>query len=152
MALPTSPLSLGRRLWLVALTGLPFALFKVGGGMAAAEDVHPYVGFAFVAWGVLDGLLNVAVLAAPVHVSFCFLSNLGRFLDGRWPRPGHEQLFLAIDTFATFAIVASMIWFNRTARLAEPMPTLWTLAVIGNILGVGMERVWQSVLQRQSAA
>lgn len=148
---PTS-LPIGRRLWMVLLTGLPFAIFKFGGGLAAMEDVHPVLGATFAVWGVLDAVLNLAVLVAPERLSFCVLSNLGRMLDRRWPRPGLEELLLAVDTLATFLIVSTMIWFGRSSRLPEPLPALWTLCVIANILGVGIERVWQARLHRRAGS
>lgn len=146
----STSLPTGRRLWMVLFTGLPFAVFKFGAGLAAAQDIHPVVGGAVMVWGALDALLNVAVLFAPVPVSFCALSNVGRLLDRRWPRPGHEDLLLAIDTLATFLIAATMIWFGRMATLPSPWPRLWAVCVIANTVGVGLERVWYARAPRQT--
>jgi hypothetical protein len=136
--------SLGRRLWAALLTGIPFGVFKIGGGLAAAVDVHPVVGGAFVVWGILDVALNLAAIVWPGALSYCALSNLGRVLDRRRGPRGREQLLLACDTLAAFAIVSSMIWTGRIAALPRPMVTVWEVAVIANILAVGVERVWLS--------
>jgi hypothetical protein len=136
--------ALGRRLWAALLTGIPFGVFKIGGGLAASHDIHPAVGAAFLLWGALDVALNLAAIAWPGAVSYCALSNLGRLLDRRRGAPGREQLLLAVDTFFAFAVVASMIWTGRIAALPRPMVTVWESSVIGNILGVGVERVWLS--------
>jgi hypothetical protein len=141
--------ALGRRLWAALLTGIPFGVFKIGGGLAARHDVHPLVGAAFLLWGALDVALNLAAIAWPRAVSYCALSNVGRLLDRRDGVPGREQLLLAVDTFFAFAIVASMIWTGRIATLPRPLVSVWEIAVIANILGVGVERVWWSWRERR---
>jgi len=144
----STSLTTGRRLWMVIFTGLPFAMFKFGAGLAAWQDIHPVVGGTVMVWGVIDALLNVAVLFAPVPVSFCALSNIGRLLDRRWPRPGHEDMLLAIDTLLTFVIASTMIWFGRMATLPSPLPKLWAVCVIANMVAVGLERVWSARMPR----
>jgi hypothetical protein len=134
---------LKRRLWAALLTGIPFGVFKIGGGLAAANDIHWLVGAFFVLWGASDVLLNVAAVASPNHVSYCLLSNIGRRLD-RAKRGTTERLLLAVDTLMSFGIVTSMIWTGRIASLPHPVIKVWELAVIANILGVGIDRVWQS--------
>jgi hypothetical protein len=101
-----------------------------------------------VAWGALDVLLNLAAILWPRSVGYCLLSNLGRRLGRRAERPMLERRLLAIDTLLSFAIVATMIWFGRIASLPRPMVKLWELAVIANVLGVGIERVWRSWRER----
>jgi len=136
--------ALGRRLWAALLTGIPFGVFKLGGGLAAQHDIHPLVGLAFLVWGGLDVALNLGAVVWPRAVGYCALSNLGRLLDRRGGARGREQLLLAVDTFCAFAVVASMIWTGRIATLPRPMVTVWEVAVIANILAVGVERVWLS--------
>ncbi len=48
--------------WMVLSTGMPFALFKFGGGLIAARDIHAAVGVCLMAWGVSDAILNLTVL------------------------------------------------------------------------------------------
>ena len=137
----------GRRLWEVALTGLPYAVFKVGGGLAAYHDLHPAIGVAVMGWGTIDAVLNVVSLVLPSRVAHCVLSNVGRAIDRRPRAGGFEQIGLAMDTLSALAIVATMIGFGRITTLPEPVQRIWGLSVIANILGVGIDRVWRSVRQ-----
>jgi len=133
-----------RRVWSVALTGVPFGVFKIGGGVAAWTDLHPVIGLTFVLWGVADILLNLLSVPFPRQISHCLLSNLGRRLDRAARAGSREQLLLAVDTLAAFAVVSSMLWFGRIATLPAALVAAWELSVIANILGVGLERVWRS--------
>ncbi len=141
--------SFGRRLWAVLFTGIPFAVFKLGGGLAAAQDIAPALGVAIVVWAGIDVLLNGLALVWPRRFAFCLLANLGRLIDRRGGG-GHEQFWLAVDTLLAFAIVASMIWFGRTATLPGEVIAAWELAVIASVLGVGVQRVWDSYRQRRA--
>jgi hypothetical protein len=126
--------TLGRRLFSAAFIGLPYALFKIGGGLAAAADVDVAVGALFIAWGGADLLLNFAALVWPRRVGYCVLSTLGR-------RVGAERQLLAVDAFLSGAIIATMILLGRSGRLPAPAPLIWQLAVVGHILGVGVDRL-----------
>jgi hypothetical protein len=128
----------------VLLTGIPFGVFKVGGGIIARADLGPALGTAVALWGVTDILLNLATLLWPHAVSPCVLSNLGRWLDRRSGKPERETLGLALDTLLSFSVVATVIWFRRLASLPPPMIRAWEVAVIANVMGAGVERVWQA--------
>jgi hypothetical protein len=128
-------------------TGIPFAVFKLGGGLAARDDVAPVLGYAIMGWGVLDLVLNLAWVLAPARFSPCAASWVGRLLD-RASMRGFETLGLAVDTLLAFAIVATMIWFERTAVLPPPLPLVWRVAVIASVLGAGIERIWSWSRQR----
>ena len=142
-------LSTRHRIWAALLTGVPFAVFKIGGGLAAAEDLSPALGALLLLWGALDLLLNGLWVLAPHQAAHCLLSNLGRQLDRRLGRSGLEQVGLAVDTLAAFAIVSTMLWFGRIGELHPLMVRAWELAVIANILGVGLQRVWRSIRERR---
>jgi hypothetical protein len=143
--------TLGRRLWAVAFTGFPYSVFKVGGGLAAWEDIGAPVGLAFVTWGGLDVVLNLLALVAPRRLSFCLLSTLGRLVDGGRSQRRREQLGLAIDTLLSFSIVASMIWLDRVGGLPRLWVDLWEAAVIASVLGGGVQRVWDAWSHEASA-
>jgi hypothetical protein len=146
-----SPEPLAARLRAALLTGVPFGIFKIGGGWAAWHDLHPAVGAVFMAWGAIDVALNLAAVIHPRRVSYCLLSNAGRLLDHR--RTGAtEQLLLALDTLLSFGIVSSMILAHRMAALPPVMVRVWELAVVANILGVGVGRVnasWEQHRQKR---
>lgn len=136
---------LGRRLWRVLLTGLPYGVFKAGAGIAAWEDVHPAAGVAMMLWGLTDVLLNLLHVAFPRRVSYCVLSNIGLVLDRGRAGGRAEAVALALDTLLSFAIVATMIWFGRLSGLPKGVLTCWELAVISNVLGVGVERLYSAL-------
>jgi hypothetical protein len=138
-------------LWAVVLTGIPYGVFKIGAGLAAYEDVAPSVGVLVVIWGVIDIGLNLASVPWGRQVSHCLLSNIGRQLDRRRGHGGHEQLYLAVDTLLSFAIVATMIWFDRVGSLPTWVVSTWELSVIATVLGAGVERVWRSAQQHRAA-
>lgn len=147
---PPAQWDAARRSWAVFLTGIPFGVFKVGGGVIAHHAGHPWVGGVVVAWGVLDTVLNVLSLFFARTFSPCALSNLGRWLEGPRDAGRRELLGLAVDTFLSFSIVATVIWFRRLGSLPPPMIRAWEIAVIANVMGAGIERVWQA--RRPSAA
>ncbi|MBI4953381.1 MAG: hypothetical protein HY908_15230 [Myxococcales bacterium] len=131
-----------RRSWAVLLTGIPFGIFKVGGGLIAYEDLHPAVGGVVVAWGLVDLVLNVLSLFFARTFSPCVLSNLGRHLETSKQEGSRELLGLAVDTLFSFSIVATVIWFRRLGSLPPAMIRVWEIAVIANVMGAGLERVW----------
>lgn len=141
--------SLRRRLWDVAMTGVPFGVFKLGFGVFLHGHA-PALGALIVAWGVLDVALNVVAAALPA-VSFCVLSNVGRALDARSPQGGWEALLLAVDTLLSFAIVAFMIGFTLLPGLPAALRRTWDVAVVMNVLAAGLERVWVTARARAAA-
>lgn len=133
-----------RRAWAALLTGVPFGVFKVGGGLIARGDVHASLGLMVALWGAIDIFLNFLSVVVPRAVSPCALSNVGRLLDGRDGGGRREMFGLALDTLLSFTIVATVIWFRRLASLPPAMIRVWEVAVIANVMGAGLERVWQA--------
>lgn len=126
-----------RRAYDALLTGIPFGVFKVAAGWTLAEGL-PAVGAFVAVWGLLDIALNLLAVLAPGRFSWCVLSNLGRRRGPAW-----EDRFLAVDTFLSFAIVASMIGLHLLADLPPVLSQAWDVAVIGNVLGVGLDRMYR---------
>jgi hypothetical protein len=141
--------SLGRRLWAAALTGIPFGVFKVGTGWYVYASINPVLGLAFVAWGIVDILLNIISVPLPGSVSYCLLSNIGRRIDVHTGRQNSEHILLAVDTLFTFVVVAGMIWFRHLSLLPAVLGRLWDISVVCNVVGVGAERLWRAIHQRR---
>jgi hypothetical protein len=135
--------NLGRRVWATALTGIPFGIFKLGAGWYLSEvaGVGP-LGVLLIGWGALDILLNVLSVPLPRHIAYCALANLGRIADRGRTDPRFERTLLAVDTLLAFLIVATMIWFRLLPELPLVLGRVWDVAVVCNIVGVGVERVW----------
>ena len=137
--------SLGRRTWATILTGVPFAIFKLGAGAYLHSHVSAGLGVALITWGALDMLLNGLSLVAPATFSYCVLSNVGRQVDRRRSGArGWEPVCLALDTLLAFIIVATMIWFRLFPELPPLLARIWDGAVVANVVGVGVERVWRT--------
>ena len=137
--------SLGRRLWATALTGIPFGIFKLGAGVWLSTEYSYALGVALLVWGALDIALNLIAIPFPKRFSYCLLSNLGRLLERRpaTVRPW-EAVSLALDTLLAFLIVSAMIWLRLLPELPPVMGRVWDVAVVANIVGVGVERLWRT--------
>jgi|LSQX01.1.fsa_nt_gb multisubunit Na+/H+ antiporter MnhF subunit len=127
-----------RRAYDAVLTGIPFGIFKFGTGWLLGGE-SPVLGAVVAVWGALDIILNLLAVVFPVHFSWCVLSNLGRHLGPRW-----EDRLLALDTFIAFAIVSTMIGFRLLSGLPSVLGRVWDVAVICNVMGVGVDRLYRS--------
>lgn len=139
----------GRRLWIVTLTGIPFAVYKMGFGWYEFHHAYPAIGVAAMIWGAVDMGLNVVALVFPKIMGVCLLANIGRWLDRLSGNVFWEGVLLAIDTTAAFLIVSVMIWFGRVPLSPQWAADTWNVAVIGNILSVGLEQLYRAVWKRE---
>ncbi|MGK7875604.1 MAG: hypothetical protein AB4426_20585 [Xenococcaceae cyanobacterium] len=138
----------GRRLWSAALTGIPFAVYKMGFGWWEFHHDYPALGVAAMIWGAVDMGLNILAVPLSKIVSVCFLANVGRWLDRASGKIFWEGVLLAIDTTAAFLIVSVMIWFGRLPLSPQWTANVWNMAVIGNILSVGLEQLYRAIRKR----
>jgi hypothetical protein len=132
-----------RRLVDVVLTGFPFAVYKAGTGTVLIPLGYPIIGGIFLAWGIVDFIMNLLGLVMPKRVAICSLAGIGRLMPGKqavW----HERM-LAIDMFFSFSIVAMMLWFGGLALLDPRLGKVWNLAVVLNVMGAGATRVYDSM-------
>lgn len=127
-----------RRAYDAILTGIPFGIFKFGTGWLLSAH-HPIPGGIVMVWGALDIVLNGLAVVFPSSFSWCVLSNLGRHLGPRW-----EDRLLALDTFIAFGIVSTMIGFRLLSGLPPVLGRVWDFAVICNVMGVGVDRLYRS--------
>jgi predicted membrane-bound mannosyltransferase len=125
-----------RRIFEAAVTGLPFCIFKFSAGWLIASAGNKFLGWLVMGWAAVDLAFNLAALMTE-RVSVCLLSNVGRWTGNR----RGEDLFLALDTFLSFAIVAALIGFRLIRQMPDPWLSLWDLAVVLNVLGAGLARV-----------
>lgn len=127
-----------RRAYDALLTGVPFGIFKVAAGWTLGIHV-PVLGVLVILWGAVDILLNVLAIAAPGQISYCLLSNLGRRRGEIW-----EDRGLALDTFLSFAIVATLIGFQLLPSLPQMLWAAYDASVIANVLGAGLDRLYRA--------
>ena len=142
---------LGRRIWTALLTGVPFAVYKFSFGWYEFHHDHSVLGIVAMTWGIIDLAINVMAALFPKMFSWCLLANIGRWLDRVARKTFWENFLLAIDTTASFLIVSIMIWFWRLPLEPMLLAQVWNLAVIANILSVGIEQIYQSARDRQPA-
>lgn len=135
LSLPAARL---RRAYDALLTGVPFGIFKVGAGWCLGL-AFPLLGVMVMLWGALDIVLNLLAVAVPGQFSYCLLSNLGR-------RRGEacEDRLLALDTFLSFGIVATLIGFKLLPSLPPALGLAYDFSVIANVLGAGLDRLYRA--------
>ena len=138
----------GRRIWLSVLTGLPFGIYKFGFGWFEFHQGHVIVGGAAMIWGVVDIGINLVAVPFPGRLSWCLLSNLGRLVDRCREGKNWEKVLLGVDTTASFLIVSIMIVLGRLPLEPPVLGGLWNLAVVGNVMAVGLEQLYRAVSDR----
>ena len=138
------------RLLEIVTVGFPFGAFKILTGMVVASFAHCTVpGWALVGLGGVDLLLNLIALLfeivgrvspLPYCVSEWALVRLGS------GRRSWRQLGLSLDAMLAFTLVAAMIGLGWLARLPGEAMGVWSLSVVFNVLGAGLGRLAESVL------
>jgi hypothetical protein len=133
------------RLWVlveVFTVGLPFCAFKVltGGWLFRMPSLAP-VGAVLVALGGVDALLNSVnagslILWRRRALPVCGLHFLAQRLG-----PTFADLGLGVDALLSFSLVALMVACGAIATLPGPGATLWSVAVVANVLGAGVLRL-----------
>jgi hypothetical protein len=141
----------GRRVWVAALTGIPFAVYKMGFGWYEFHHDHSSIGVLAMIWGAIDIALNIFALPFPKIVGVCLLANVGRWFDRLTGKNFWEGVLLAIDTTAAFLIVSVMIWFGRVPLSPQWAADAWNVAVISNVLSVGLEQLYRAIWKRQDS-
>ncbi len=139
----------GRRLWTAALTGIPFGIYKMGFGWYEYHHAHPAIGIAAMIWGAIDIILNILSVPLPKTVAWCLLANIGQWIDHTVKKKIWKNFLLAVDTTASFLIVAVMILFGRLPLEPELMGQIWNVAVVCNILSVGLEQLYRAVSYKE---
>lgn len=132
----------------ILTVGLPFCVFKLSAGAIAlgAPTLAP-LGYALLALGAIDAVLNlvnlIALVAAHRRVSGVCLADVA--LRGR------GDLGLAIDVFLSFALVAVVIGFGLLLRMPRWALPIWNVAVVLNVLGAGIGRLFAALRERARA-
>jgi hypothetical protein len=137
----------------ILTVGLPFCVFKLLTGMIMLQSASLVpLGYALLVLGVIDVALNTANLAALLvtrrRVSgVCLLDIvLRRFGAAKGP-----DLGLALDVFLSFGLVAVVIGFGLLAKLPIWALLLWNAAVVLNVLGAGVGRLFAALRSERLA-
>lgn len=138
------------RLLEVLTVGFPFCAFKVLTGLVLLGfRGGSFAGGVLVAVGAIDLLLNLIALAyaalgrgnaLPVCAAQWLVARRGAGRSSWW------RLGLSVDTMFAFTLVALVIGLGWLAHLSRPALAAWNLSVVFNVLGAGLGRLAESVL------
>lgn len=123
----------------ILTVGLPFCAFKLLTGAIVGSPL----GYVLVALGAIDLVLNLVNLVALVAVhrrvsSVCLVELVLRQF-------GKAELGLAIDVFLSFGLVALVVGLSWIPRMPADGLPLWNLAVVLNVLGAGVGRLFSAL-------
>jgi hypothetical protein len=138
------------RLLEVVTVGFPFCAFKVlTGSVFLSFPNWSAPGWALIVVGGVDLLLNViafvfAALGRDNPLPVC----IAQWAVTRWGagRSGSRRLGLSVDTMFAFTLVAAMIGFGWFVHLPHGATRVWSLGVVFNVLGAGLGRLAESVI------
>jgi hypothetical protein len=137
-----------RPFFLSLTIGIPFCIYKFLCGVAVVRSALPgsplaVTGWLLIAWAALDlcmngarAVLDLASVKAPFE--YCTIAQLGRIL--RMP-----MVFLAIDTFLSFAIICFMLWSGWIVLLTPAESYLWYGATTLNLLSLSVVSLYNEI-------
>ncbi len=129
--------------------GIPFCLFKLLFGITAIQIGRPQdlflmiSGGGIIIWAVGDLTMNIGrsvldLLNRPAPFEFCIIAQVGRIIH----KPG---VFLAFDTFLTFAIICAMLWSGWIAKLTLFESVLWYTATTLNLISLSVVSLYHEI-------
>ena len=134
----------GRPFFLSLTIGIPFCIFKLLFGITGVrvgsfqEFLNPltFFGWMVTLWAGTDLVMNLGraildLIHKPAPFEYCSIAQIGRFFD-------MPMLFLAIDTFTSFAIICLMLWSGWITTLTTPELYLWYAATTLNLISLSL--------------
>jgi hypothetical protein len=143
----SSPTAVSLRRWAIPsaeilTVGLPFCVFKLSAGLIALRAPSlAALGYALVALGAVDVVLNVANLASLAIVR----RRVGGVCLAEVVLRRRNDLGLALDVCLSFGIVAVVIGCGLLWRLPHWTLRIWNVAVVVNVLGAGAGRLFAAL-------
>lgn len=139
------------RAWLLQLIeittiGLPFCAFKLLVGLHLVS-AYGVAGGVLIGLGAFDVVYNVANLLTVAttgqrRLPVCTTQALTLLVSAS---PRARDVGSALDTLLSFSLVASMIGAGQLAALEPAALNAWNLAVILNVLGAGVLRLFNAL-------
>ncbi len=138
-----------RPFFLSLTIGIPFCVFKLLFGITAVRigmDTSPsLVGFGWlvIGWAIADLLMNIGrsildLAGRPAFFDYCTIAQAGRIM-------GRPLVFLAFDTFLSFAIICFMLWSGWITELSRGEGYLWYAATTLNLISLSMVSLYNEV-------
>lgn len=135
----------------IAVVGLPFSAFKVITGitLGAMPAIGP-VAYGLVALGAIDLGINLVNMISLLFgkrraTDVCVTDMIAHRFD-RGGAPG--ELGIAIDVFVSFALVALVVGAGLFSAMPSWAKPIWNIAVVLNVLGAGVGRLFGALRQR----
>lgn len=129
----------------IVTVGLPFCAFKIVAGLIALPSALAPLGYALLGLGSVDLVLNainlVTLVGAHRRVSGICLAEV---VFGQ----RRDDLALALDMFVSFSLVAAVVGLGLIARIPSRAMPIWNLAVVLNVFGAGIGRLFAAVRRR----
>ena len=135
-----------RPVFLSLTIGIPFCFFKLLFGITALRigiGTSPplvWFGWAVIIWAAADLLMNTGrsvldLLGHPSNFQYCTIAQAGSIV-------GRPLVFLAIDTFLSFAIICFMLWSGWITELTKVEAYLWYAATTMNLISLSVVSIY----------
>lgn len=135
----------------VVTVGLPFCVFKFFSGLVAIRTpVLAAPGYLLLLIAIVDlgfngiNLLSLAFArrrAAPICLTDLVVRRV-------MSKERESELGIALDVFLSFVLVAIAIGIGMHARLPPWGAPIWSVAVVFNVLGAGVGRLFSALSRR----
>lgn len=143
-----------RPFFLSCTIGIPFCIFKILFGVTVLNigmtGGGPLLVFGAIVtiWACCDLLMNTGrsvldLFGHPAPFEYCTIAQLGSIF-------GQPLVFLAIDTFITFAIICSMLWTGWIASLNMAESILWYAATTMNLISLSLVSLYNEIRRNAS--
>lgn len=135
----------------ILVVGLPFSVFKLLAGLTVLRMPTLFaLGVVLLGLGALDLAFNVMNLGSFVvrrrrATDVCVIDFVVRRLDRKAPQ---GDLGVALDVFVSFGLVAAVVGLGLIPRMPAWAVPIWNVAVVLNVLGAGIGRLFSALRQR----
>ncbi len=138
-----------RPLFLSLTIGIPFVVYKFlfgitlirfGAGLPFPADL---AGWIVTGWSLADLGMNVGrqlydIRHRPAPFEYCTIAQIGRFFS-------MPMVFLAVDTFLSFAIICAMLWSGWIAMLSRVEGAFWNAATTLNLISLSLVVLYNEI-------
>ena len=138
-----------RPFFLSCTIGIPFCIFKLLFGLTAlriginSSSILAWFGWFIIIWAATDLLMNVVIsildlFGRPAPFEYCTIAQIGRLV-------GYPLVFLAVDTFFSFAIICFMLWSWWITKLSTAESYLWFVATSLNLITLSVVSIYNEM-------
>lgn len=129
--------------------GLPFCMFKLLFGICAVRVASGeqawlfFFGLFIICWASVDLAMNIGragldIAKKPAPFEYCTIAQAGRMVQ-------MPYVFLAFDTFLSFAIICFMLWSGWIGELTLPEAYVWYTATTLNLISLSVVSLYSEI-------